>query len=114
MRKNPNNQTSLDVAMVPKESGEVEEYIFTLETIKSNMSYYISIRAVDEAGNVGDLSNIVAVSVLTEPTIVKDNDTSSDYPLLIGLVGGSVFIGVVLFILIRYALFVRKIDKYVV
>lgn len=123
LKTNPNNQTNLivameakepgeeertnlTVAMEPKEPGEEERYNFTLENIQSNTTYFICVRAVDEAGNIGDISNIVTVSVLTDqswtrqysPPPEKEDGRKISTIFIAGIAAGSVIIALMFFL----------------
>ncbi|HWP45856.1 MAG TPA: fibronectin type III domain-containing protein [Candidatus Limnocylindrales bacterium] len=63
------NQATEAFSMIkPARSGEKEK--FTLTGLKSNVVYYIGLKAIDEAGNTSGLSNIVQAK--TQDTISPD------------------------------------------
>lgn len=101
---NPEGATRLTSQVPsPKTSGKTETFTFTIpDQTLDNRTYYLSVRSVDDSSNVGDLSNIVSVSIVTDSnwlpttamaTTVSPRPYSSDQSALIGL---SISAGVVL------------------
>ncbi|XP_048739813.2 calcium-activated chloride channel regulator 1-like isoform X2 [Ostrea edulis] len=67
----------------PKLPGNTE--VFSLTLPEASATYYLAVRAVDEFGNEGDISNIISLSVVTDNTWrpVEVNPSSMSYEHLL-------------------------------
>ncbi|XP_045199623.2 calcium-activated chloride channel regulator 4A-like [Mercenaria mercenaria] len=67
---------AMNVSLIPKEAGEVEALKIVIEAEQrySNTAYF-AVRAIDAAGNVGEVSNIVSIVVAKEFRAYGENGT---------------------------------------
>ncbi|XP_062600924.1 calcium-activated chloride channel regulator 1-like isoform X2 [Saccostrea cucullata] len=73
-------------APTPSNPESLEIFSFELPEVSTN--YYLAVRAVDEAGNKGDVSNILSLSVITDSTWKREkiqSPSSSNEALIIGI-----------------------------
>ncbi|XP_061187630.1 calcium-activated chloride channel regulator 1-like isoform X2 [Saccostrea echinata] len=88
----------------PSDPGSLE--LFSLALPEVNANYYLAVRAVDEAGNKGDVSNILSLSVITDSTWEREklqSPSSSNEVLIIAVCAAAlVLIAIVVFGCIIY------------
>ena len=75
---------------IPTPAGPGELEVFSLRVTETGVSYFLAVQAVDEAGNVGEVSNIVPLSVLSDHVTWKRAEnkevTSSQAFSYVGLI----------------------------
>ncbi|KAK3104819.1 hypothetical protein FSP39_010993 [Pinctada imbricata] len=76
LRSNPDNATQIVMTRNPKPAGEIE--IMVIKPEEQDMTYYIGIRGVDDMDNYGEMSNILSVSVITDPQWASNTDNEAD------------------------------------
>ncbi|KAK3105298.1 hypothetical protein FSP39_021856 [Pinctada imbricata] len=76
LRSNPDNATQIVMTRNPKPTGEIEIVVIKPEV--QDMTYYIGIRGVDDMDNYGEMSNILSVSVITDPQWASNTDNGAD------------------------------------
>jgi subtilisin family serine protease len=67
----------VDIHLEPQPSGSVQE--FFVNSLEPGTTYRAALRAVDEAGNTGDISNVVTF-VTSEPTTVFSDACETTHP----------------------------------
>ncbi|KAK3104414.1 hypothetical protein FSP39_001599 [Pinctada imbricata] len=77
LRRNPDTAKKVPMTTSPKPAGEIETLAIKPEA--QNMTYYIGIRGIDDKDNYGDMSNIISLSVITDPQWTGYTDTGSGY-----------------------------------
>jgi hypothetical protein len=82
----------------PKLPGSTE--VFSLTLPEDDVTFYLAVRAVDEYGNEGDVSNILSLSVVTDntwrPVQVNTSSTSYEHILISSCVAALMVIIVIL------------------
>ena len=56
-------------ALTPRQAGESENVTVWLRNLGDNTTLFLSLRALDESGNAGELSNIITISRAWEPSV---------------------------------------------
>ena len=67
LRTNPEQTTFIGFTSRPKAAGEVESIQVTPNSTAEPKTYYVGVRAVDDNNNIGKMSNIISISVITDP-----------------------------------------------
>ncbi|XP_052061931.1 calcium-activated chloride channel regulator 1-like isoform X2 [Mytilus californianus] len=106
----PDQQVVLHSGQIPNEAGSGESFTFKLNTVGTNSTYFVIVRAIDDFNNTGDISNVVTVSVITDPYWLKQKPSvwSSGFrsAFLVGISAGVAFILII--VLVSCVTFVRK------
>ncbi|KAK3105123.1 hypothetical protein FSP39_017662 [Pinctada imbricata] len=78
LRQDPDSENMLPMPTRPKMAGEIEIFIIKPNKSEENVTYYIGIRGIDEMDNYGEMSNILSISVLTDPQWLSESDTDQE------------------------------------
>ncbi|CAG2205203.1 unnamed protein product [Mytilus edulis] len=106
----PDQQEVLHSEQIPNEAGSEESFSFKLNKEGTHSTYFVIVRAIDDFNNTGDISNVVTVSVITDPSWLKEKPSiwSSGFrsTFLIGISAGVALILIV--VLVSCVIYVRK------
>ncbi|VDI07292.1 Hypothetical predicted protein [Mytilus galloprovincialis] len=98
----PDQQEVLLSEQIPNEAGNEESFSFKLNKEGTHLTYFVIVRAIDDFNNTGDISNVVSVSVITDPSWLKDKPSiwSSGFrsTFLIGISAGVALILIVVLV----------------
>lgn len=93
------NVDFVDSPLVPVEAGKIQNITLNSNQLEKDVTYYIALRAFDEAGNAGTSSNIVSI------LIPKEISTGLASNIIAAIVVCSlllaIFIGAIIFLVIR-------------
>ncbi|KAK3104352.1 hypothetical protein FSP39_000118 [Pinctada imbricata] len=78
LRQDPDSENMLVGPTRPKMAGEIEIFVIKPNKSEENDTYYIGIRGIDEMDNYGEMSNILSISVLTDPQWLSESDTDQE------------------------------------
>ena len=95
LRLNPEKADVLKFTSVPKKPGELENYSSDTKFINRNKKPTMSeCGAVDDNQNIGEMSNIISISVITDPKWIPPTP-EDPFPILIVIIFGVVALLVV-------------------
>ena len=87
LRLNPEKADVLKFASVPKKPGELETIQVTPNSSAETKTYYVGVRAVDDNQNIGEMSNILSISVITDPKWIPPKEKGPSQMLIVIILG---------------------------
>jgi hypothetical protein len=87
------NSSKVSLPVTPKNAGEAEEHTIDMSSYNKTETHFLAIRVIDEAGNKGEPSNVISVTLVVPTKFNNGELIACDGPwtwIYIGLIVATV------------------------